>query len=524
MDVTTPRCDICSRTFNSRRKPQCASCAQTLLYSPRLEQATALLDREKSHSHAEAVIRPGNDGVLAALSEDADLDSLTTSISTNSLERRREEQEATEHRVERILAKAEELKRQIDAHRERSVAQKEELEHRRSVLAEDRVELEKHRPRAMEPVITTRKKTAQRLEKVRARIVEARLLLCREAASASNLQRRKPSVGRSEYMLGGIAIPDLRELNVKTQAPSKQTSTGGRVVAEPHDLVSEAFANVARLLNLCAHYLSVRLPGEILLPHEDFPRPAIMLEKASYQFKDLAYPSLSSSRTMSPAASRTLDEQRPRPRPLWIDRPLAQLCKEDNKAYGLYIEAITMIAYDIAWLCRTQGIDTINTFEETCHIGRNLWQLLVHQGRRRPTLDRRISALSGKSAQDSRSTGSLGVFSHATARNNLASPEGAAFMRDFKLSSPGRLADKLKNTLLGEFSGAEWEMLEEKEWDEDREDERPVLVGGSNRPKESQYAAMSVMSITPHEDTTEDEVRRKGNSGWMRVRGRAGDM
>jgi hypothetical protein len=485
-----------------------------------LEQVTSLLDREKSHSHAEAVVRPGNDGVLAALSEDADLDALTASIAKNSVERRRAEQEATEYRVQRIVEKAEDLKRQMDEYKQRSVAQKQQIDRRRELLLKNRDELEKHRPRAMEPVISSTRKTAQRLDKVRSRIVEARLLLCREAASASNLQRRKPSAGRSEYMLGGLAIPDLRELNVKTQAPPKPSFSGGRVVAEPHDLVSEAFSNVARLLNLCAHYLSVRLPGEILLPHEDFPRPAIMLEKVSYKFSDLAFPTLSSSRTLSPSASRTLDEHQPRPRPLWIDRPLAQLCKEDNKTYSLYIEAITMIAYDIAWLCRTQGIDTINTFEDTCHVGRNLWQLLVHQGRRRPPLDRKISALSGRSGQDSRNTGSLGVFSHATVLNNLASPEGAEFMKDFRLSGPSRLADKLKNTLLGEVSGAEWELLEEKEWDVEREDERPVLVGGSHRPKESQYAAMSVMSIKPSDDSTEDEARRRGNSGWMKIRGR----
>jgi hypothetical protein len=457
------------------------------------------------------------------LSEDADLDALTTSIAKNSVERRRAELESTEHRVQRIVEKAEELKRQIDEYKERLAAQKEELERRRLLLEVDRGELEKHRSRALEPVTTTTKKTAQRLDKVRARIVEARLLLCREAASASNLQRRKPrdpSVGRSEYMLGGITIPDLRELNVKTQAPPKTTSTGGRVVAEPHDLVSEAFANVARLLNLCSHYLSVRLPGEILLPHEDFPRPAIMLEKVSYRFKDLAFPTITSSRTLSPAASRTLDDHQPRPRPLWIDRPLAQLCKEDNKTYNLYIEAITMIAYNIAWLCRTQGIDTINTFEDTCHVGRNLWQLLVHQGRKRPPLDRKISALSGRSGQDSRSHGNLGVFSHATALNNLASPEGADFMKDFRLSSPSRLADKLRHTLLGEVSGAEWELLEEREWDEEREDERPVLVGGSNRPHESRYAAMSVMSIAPTDNSTGDDAQRRGNSGWMKIRGR----
>jgi hypothetical protein len=93
-------------------------------------------------------------------------------------------------------------------------------------------------------------------------------------------------------------------------------------------------------------------------------------------------------------------------------------------------------------------------------------------------------------------------------------------MKDFRLSSPSRLADKLRHTLLGEVSGAEWELLEEREWDEEREDERPVLVGGSNRPHESRYAAMSVMSIAPTDNSTGDDAQRRGNSGWMKIRGR----
>lgn len=516
--TTAMDCEICFRSFNVwKRKPLCAGCAQAVLYGARLSQATALIDREKSHSHAEAIIRPGNDGVLAALSEDADLDALTRGITKNSAEQSRAEQASVEMRISNILDKADELKRHVEQAKERTAARQTELQRRRKELAAEKAELEKQKPRAWEPVIATIKKTTQRLERVRHKTVDARLLLCREAAAASNFRRHRQVDGRSTYTLGGLVVPDLRDLNKRTQPSTKAESVGGRSFAEPYEQVSEAFGNVARLMSLCAHYLSIRLPAEIILPHEDFPRSVVLPEKSSYSSKNVAFPGTTLSRTPSPAASRVLEKDQARPRPLWLDRPLTQLSKDDNKTYGLYLEGASLIAWNIAWLCKTQGIETINTFDDACVLGRNLFSLLV-KDRRRPTLDRKDSIATGKS--EPREPVRLGVFSHASARNNLAGSDGMAFMKDFKLGSPARLNDKLKTFLLNDMSGADWDLLEDKEWDEDREDEKPVLVGGSKRPQESRYAAMSVMSVAPHDERThEDEASKRQGNGWMRVRG-----
>lgn len=515
-------CEYCFREFNVwKRKPFCPGCAQAVLYGARLQQATALLDREKSHSHAEAVIRPGNDGVLAALSEDADLDALTRSITKHSVEQSRAERESTEMRIANILDKAEELRKQVEEAKGRMITQKLELKRRRAILAEERAGLEKHKPRALEPVTATTKKASQRLERVRHKIVDARLLLCREAATASNFQRHRKANGRSKYSLGGLIIPDLRDLNMRTQPSAKVETVGGRSLEEPHDQVSEAFGNMARLMSLSAHYLSVRLPAEIILPHEDFPRAVILPDKSSYKSKNVPFPSSTISRTSSPAASRVLEQTQPRPRPLWLDRPLTQLSKDDSKTYGLYLEGATLLAWDLAWICRTQGIDNINNFEDACNIGRNLWSLLCRGDRKRPSLDRKDSTTSGKT--DQRDAIRLGVFSHASAQYNLAGYDGLAWMKDFKLGFSARMGDKLKNFLSNDMAGAEWDLLEGREWDEDREDEKPVLVGGSKRPQESRYAAMSMMSVAPHDHgTDEDEDRKrkeKDKGGWMTMKG-----
>jgi hypothetical protein len=104
-------------------------------------------------------------------------------------------------------------------------------------------------------------------------------------------------------------------------------------------------------------------------------------------------------------------------------------------------------------------------------------------------------------------------------------------MKSWHLSSSVRLADKLRGHLLAEISGAEWTLVGEDEWNEQREDEMAVLVGGSGRPWEPRHhPAMSVMTVAAHDGAEEDRSSsaaefkpKKQSSGWMKVRGRGGD-
>ncbi|KAF2218098.1 hypothetical protein CERZMDRAFT_22244, partial [Cercospora zeae-maydis SCOH1-5] len=483
-------CDICSRPLGGRRRPLCAGCAQAALYNARINQATTLLHKDKHHAQAEAVVRPGNDGVLAALPEDADLDAITTGMRMHGMERSQAETAAAELRINSIVDKAAELKRELEQFKHHIAAQKEDSSVRRKALAAGRDEFERAKPRSAEPIASTSKKASQRLEKVRGRIVDARLLLCREAALAVNFHRRRGADGRSEYVLGSIVVPDLRELHIRTQPTAKAPLVGGRTIAEPHDLVSESFDNVARLLNLCAHYLGVRLPGEVLLPHEKFPRAALMPEKSSYKHSDIIFPGLSSSRSSSPAASRIIEHNLPRPRPLWLEKPLAQLLQDDPKAYGLYIEGITILAYNVAWLCKSQGVDGINGFDDICAVGKNLYQLLLSPHRKtqpRPALDRqttgtssRVTATPAKDSQ-AQTAARLGVFSHNSASHNLFAADAFELTKNWRLASSTRLADKLRSHLQNEISRAEWDVVDLEEWDEEDTGDAPVLVGGSRR-------------------------------------------
>lgn len=111
-------------------------------------------------------------------------------------------------------------------------------------------------------------------------------------------------------------------------------------------------------------------------------------------------------------------------------------------------------------------------------MGRNLWQLLVSPPTQASTLMRVLSSrdTSSKSkgpkdpsrgtVQRAKSFPILGHYSHGTAHSFLGGAEGTEFMRTWKLPTPVKVADKLKSTLLGEMASAEWELVEEDEWDE----------------------------------------------------------
>lgn len=185
----------------------------------------------------------------------------------------------------------------------------------------------------------------------------------------------------------------------------------------------------------------------------------------------------------------------PRPRPLFIDRALPKLAKEDPTGYALFIEGVALLAWDISWLCRTQGLHLgSESWEDVCDIGRNLWQLLVAP---EPLLKALISEQANNDANTSatthekegenglrrtRSLPILGHFSHGSAHTFLGSSEGMEFMRTWKLPSPTKIADKLKSTLLGEMANAEWELLGEEEWeDEGGQGQKGDGEGGDKR-------------------------------------------
>lgn len=519
-------CGICDRFFDKARKPVCASCAQVTLYEPRIHQATSLLSRENAHTHSEAIVRPGNDGVLAALPQDADWDAITSAAKKHNSERAQAEEERVQARIAAITEQADVLRRQMEDYRRYIEEAKTENRKRRQEIEGEHQELAKRKPQALTPVQHAKQRAAQRVERVHTKTIDARAYICRHSSNLNRIHQLRDVHGKhtGRYQLNGLVLPNLKELN--SSSDSQEASNGSRLdsnVVEHHAHINACLDNLCHLLGVWCHYLSIRLPSEIILPHSDFPHAAILPERSSYKVDDLPYPVTLASHPSSPSASRLLQEQRnlPRPRLLHLDRPLSRLAKEDPKTFGLFVEGAMLLAWDVAWLCRSQGITTINSFDEVCDIGRNIWLLsLSQQGPRsdRSALDRKSRGEPEVGAATGRKPTAFGTFSHGNLRHFLSGHEGAALMQDWRLSQPHRLMDKLRNHLLLEITGAEWDVLDEKDFDGMTGDgthvgASAVFVGGTQR--KALEPAMSMMSVQADEGG-----RPKGESGWMKVRDR----
>lgn len=119
-------------------------------------------------------------------------------------------------------------------------------------------------------------------------------------------------------------------------------------------------------------------------------------------------------------------------------------------------------------------------------------------------------------------------------------------MKTWKLPPPAKIADKLKSALLGEMANAEWELLEEKEWDDLAE--APRENNPANHPAQDEDGTrkaslttatmtevvstdaaddtastrpLSRTSPTPTTTTTfssSNNTRPSGTSGWMKLK------
>ena len=298
--------------------------------------------------------------------------------------------------------------------------------------------------------------------------------------------------------------------------------------------------NLAHLVYLVAHYLSLRLPAEIRLPHRDHPLPTIFPPGSSYTAREVtdlgSAPFHSSSN--SPSSSRTGDQSpRPRPRPLHLDRKLPALAKEDPVTYALFVEGITLLAWDIAWVCKSQGLDvSLGSWEEVCALGQNLWQLLIaappswHRSSPSPgPLSKPVPArdspsrpaLSTNAPTTTHSTPSeparapppvqLGHFSHGTGHSFLGAAEGAEYMHQWRLHSSAKVIEKVKAMLLSERTGAEWEILDGTEWKEEGKD-------GDGKEADDHRE----MDIAEEAVVVKGKGKAKGTSGWMKLKSRGG--
>jgi hypothetical protein len=317
--------------------------------------------------------------------------------------------------------------------------------------------------------------------------------------------------------------------------------------AQP-DQLSASLGAVAQLLVRVAAYMGIRLPAEITLPHNDYPQPTIFSPASSYQGKKVPFPGStpSHSSSNSPEASRHIDPRVhiPKPRTLFIDRPLAHLSAEDPPAYSSFIEGVSLLAYNVAWLCRTQGMkESFKQWEDICAMGHSLHRLLISQetySNQRPEnpLDKDITAKHSSKIPLRKTPVGFGQLSHATSHSYMNIAENAQYLSGWSIS-PTKIVDELKAFLLAEQQAQEWDVLNQKEW-EDMENliaDDPVVVGDKRRDVASASASDGrsfLTSTTTNGRATSSQKaeisegdqsdRKRGTSGWTKLKSRPDDL
>lgn len=257
---------------------------------------------------------------------------------------------------------------------------------------------------------------------------------------------------------------------------------------------------------LVAHYLAIRLPAQITLPHRDYPRPTIFNLAGSYHHGKSSFPGTPGATTVL-HDSRTADSQHlPRPRPLYIDKPLRQLLKDDPSTFSFFLEGVTLLAYDISWLCCSQGVSIGDkgSFEDICNMGKNLYSLLLSSCLQGPSSvvvkAPNHHANKQAAATEDGADNLIGRYSHGTMFYYLGGADGTELVKTFKLPSPMKLADKLRKKLLGDAPAPDWEILDDDAW----------KVDDAHDGEEARQI----------QDKLKADIPKPESKGWMKVKSR----
>ncbi|KAH7124042.1 UV radiation resistance protein and autophagy-related subunit 14-domain-containing protein [Dendryphion nanum] len=529
-------CDICGKSGGVPL--HCITCARSAIEVPRIELAHTLISRERIEKHVHAVIQGSEEKssqhVSLSDSKGGFLVDRYECTKNLDLQRTKAQTAEIEERLGTITDQAALLRRQIEETRKLIEAKRASIAQRKSDLSSITYGIESRRANELDKTQQYVKRLDYKSDKIHRETMEMRVYLCNTAANLAGLKmtRRRTKEGgiKEVYNIGPgsrLRIYDLRELQ-----------------DAPPDNLSASLGAVALLLVRVAGYLGVRLPAEVTVPYADYPQPTIFRPSSSYQGKKVPFPGTtpSHSSTASPEASRTLETRTPLPKPrtLFLDRPLAHLAVEDHQAYSLFTEGVSLLAYNIAWLCRSQGLkNDFNTWEDVCHMGKNLYRLLVLQETRiqaRPDnpLDKDIVAVKTASgALPMRPAVGFGELSHGTSHSFMNMAENVHYLSGWSLT-PTKITDDLKAFLLAEQQAQEWDVVNQKEW-ADMENiiaEDPIVIGekrkdgaGLDDGRSFLTSTVGRNNIAPQTDDGLEggkmEERKRGVSGWTKVKSRS---
>jgi hypothetical protein len=178
--------------------------------------------------------------------------------------------------------------------------------------------------------------------------------------------------------------------------------------------------HATHLLTLLTDYLSLKLPHEIIPPS-----------------RGISYPSIRKSSISKPLpihlSPDSLSAQSPK---AWAGKKI-----KDTNGLESLVEAMSLLAWDVAWVLWTQQLWPINSTGkeslEACRLARNLLHLL--------------------------SSSKIGRISHGSAMEFLPTQEAMGVLSPFMLSEKDVqdvIASALEEDKTGDVDGGGWDMVE----------------------------------------------------------------
>ncbi|KAF3317256.1 hypothetical protein TWF173_000499 [Orbilia oligospora] len=331
------------------------------------------------------------------------------------------EKQELENTITGIQDRVDELRTELEEHRRYLTDLKLKNQKRQQLLKETRNVLFQNKDILVEKVRKDTRVTNTKWNALYERTAESRVFLCREIAGL-NLLRQRRKKRAVEYMLNGVVIPDIRQ--IYNMNPNN---------------ITVALGHLSHMSVLIATYLGLKLPCEVLLPIRDAPSPSIR----------------------NPRFNRA--------RPLSTTQPLPQLHSVDSEQYAMFIEGVSMLVYNVAWLCWSQGLEEAAAeIEDVWQPGRNMYRLLLctptkhHQAlvQWSEATQEAITATplpQGKKPQAVNMF--LGRVNHSSAHSFLNSPQGLQHMARWKITL-NNVIDRTKHLLVSETSNAEWDLIE----------------------------------------------------------------
>ena len=217
------QCDICLRSSSSRLSFNCTTCARNALYEIRIQLVQTLLQNEAIGKDVQR-----NIGVEPA-SNKSKISTTTRLAEINpswALGQTSGDQIALKERTQVILSHIEALRKETDDIKSELAKKRARIFRRRTDLKSASDELSQREVVALDPMEKQVRRMEHRWDAMHTKTAESRIFLCREAAHLYGLQQRKRKKGgssRDVYLIGGIPIADLRDLNSIIPAPLRLT-------------------------------------------------------------------------------------------------------------------------------------------------------------------------------------------------------------------------------------------------------------------------------------------------------------